>query len=426
MDRVFLPAATVFWLAGVSLLIGCGKNGVAPPPPPARIGIQAGNNQQAPIGTTLAIAPAAAVSDQSGNPVSNVSVTFAVASGGGSVTGGNTTTNTSGVATVGSWTLGPLPGTNTVTATASGSGIAGNPATFTATGCTNCWTTKASMPTARWLLATEQVGNILYALGGANPNIIGVLATVEAYDPSTNTWTTRASMPTARQGLGVTAINGILYAVGGLDAAGNLLATVEAYDPSNNIWTTKASMPTARTGLGVTAINGILYAVGGDVGGAITRTVEAYDPGGNTWTTEAPMPTARSGLGATAINGILYAFGGSSASAGDEATVEAYDPSSNTWTTKVSMPTQRALFGATSINGILYAAGGVSKVLNQFIVVATVEAYDPSTNTWTTKASMPTARYAFAGTAINGMLYAVGGFDDAAVSIVGTLTAYQP
>jgi len=419
MDRVFLPAATVFWLAGFSLLIGCGKNGVAPPAPPARIGIQAGNNQQAPIGTTLAIAPAAAVSDQSGNPVSNVSVTFAVASGGGSVTGGNTTTNTSGVATVGSWTLGPLPGTNTVTATASGSGIAGNPATFTATGCTNCWTTKASMPTARWLLATEEVSNILYALGGANPNIIGVLATVEAYDPSTNTWTTRASMPTARQGLGVTAINGILYAVGGLDAAGNLLATVEAYDPSNNIWTTKASMPTARTGLGVTAINGILYAVGGDVGGANTATVEAYDPGGNTWTTEAPMPTAQSGVAVTAINGILYAVGGG-------ATVEAYDPSSNTWTTKASMPTPRGLFSATSINGILYAAGGVSHVLNQFIVVATVEAYDPSTNTWTTKASMPTARYAFAGTAINGILYAVGGFDDAAVSIVGTLTAYQP
>jgi len=261
-------------------LIACGNNSAAPPELPAEISIQAGNNQQAPIGTTVAIAPAVAVSDQSGSPVPNISVTFAVASGGGSVTGGNTTTNTSGVATVGRWTLGPLPGTNTVTATASGSGIAGNPATFTATGCSNCWTTKASMPTARWLLATEEVSNILYALGGANPNIIGVLATVEAYDPSTNIWTTKASMPTARQGLAVTAINGILYAVGGEDAAGNLLATVEAYDPSTNTWTTKASMLTARYAFAGTAINGMLYAVGGfdDAAVSIVGTLTAYQP----------------------------------------------------------------------------------------------------------------------------------------------------
>jgi hypothetical protein len=49
-----------------------------------------------------------------------VSVTFAVASGGGSVTGETATSDLSGAATVGSWTLGAQPGTNTLTASAPG------------------------------------------------------------------------------------------------------------------------------------------------------------------------------------------------------------------------------------------------------------------------------------------------------------------
>src|SRR5439155_23941703 len=89
------------------------------------------------------------------------------------------------------------------------------------------------------------------------------LATVEAYDPATDTWTTKASMPTARFGLSLTTINGTLYAVGGNIANVGSQAAVEAYDPVTNTWTTKASMLTPRTYIGLAAINGILYAVGG-------------------------------------------------------------------------------------------------------------------------------------------------------------------
>ncbi len=69
------------------------------------------------------------VADAFGNPLQNVLVTFAVASGGGSVTGGLANTNASGIATVGSWKLGGTIGANTLTATA-GSLTA---VTFTAT-----------------------------------------------------------------------------------------------------------------------------------------------------------------------------------------------------------------------------------------------------------------------------------------------------
>src|SRR5205823_2425723 len=94
------------------------------------LAIAAGNNQSAPVGTAVATRPAVIVRDQFNNPVANVAVIFAVASGSGSVTGASQTTNASGLATVGSWTLGTSTGTNTLTAPTSGL----PPLTFTATG----------------------------------------------------------------------------------------------------------------------------------------------------------------------------------------------------------------------------------------------------------------------------------------------------
>jgi hypothetical protein len=94
-----------------------------------QITINAGNNQMAMVGTAVVTAPSVLVRDALNNPVSGVSVTFAVASGGGSVTGGIATTNVNGIATVGSWTLGPALGTNTLTATSGGLSV-----TFLATG----------------------------------------------------------------------------------------------------------------------------------------------------------------------------------------------------------------------------------------------------------------------------------------------------
>src|SRR5207302_3059523 len=92
------------------------------------IAVTGGNGQNATVDTNVATAPSVKVTDQYGNAVSGVGVAFAVASGGGSRTGGSATTNASGVATVGSWKLGTASGANTLTAT-SGS-LTGSPITF--------------------------------------------------------------------------------------------------------------------------------------------------------------------------------------------------------------------------------------------------------------------------------------------------------
>jgi hypothetical protein len=98
----------------------------------ASIAAVAGNNQFADPGIAVATAPAVRVADVDGNGVSGVAVTFAVDSGGGLITGATQTTDPAGVATVGSWTLGPAAGSNSLIATAEG--LTGVSVTFKANG----------------------------------------------------------------------------------------------------------------------------------------------------------------------------------------------------------------------------------------------------------------------------------------------------
>ena len=117
---------------GVSGTVTFSATGIAGAPATIAIANASSNNQNAAAGTAVAIPPSVKVTDAKGNPVSGVSVTFAVASGGGSITGGSGTTDASGIAQVGSWTLGAAAGPNSLTAT-SGS-LTGSPVTFSATG----------------------------------------------------------------------------------------------------------------------------------------------------------------------------------------------------------------------------------------------------------------------------------------------------
>jgi adhesin/invasin len=100
--------------------------------PATEMSLNAGDAQTASAGTAVAVKPSVLVEDAGDHPVAGVHVTFAVAAGGGSVTGADAVSNASGIATVGSWKLGGTAGANTLTATAAG--LAGSPVTFTATG----------------------------------------------------------------------------------------------------------------------------------------------------------------------------------------------------------------------------------------------------------------------------------------------------
>ena len=140
-----------------------------------------GDAQTATVASAVATAPSVKVTDQFGNAVSGVAVTFAVTAGGGSVTGGNQVTNAGGIATVGSWTLGSSAGANGMSATATG--LTGSPLGFTATGTAAAAaniarnagnaqtdTIGAKLPVALSVLVTDNFGN---AVSGATVNWAG-------------------------------------------------------------------------------------------------------------------------------------------------------------------------------------------------------------------------------------------------------------
>lgn len=110
----------------------------------ATVSAVAGENQTAPAGGAVAVAPGVRVMDGYGNLVEGAAVTFSVLSGGGRVTGGVALTNAQGIATVGSWILGSVPGEQTLAARVEESGVADNPVVFTAT---------ATLPTGSSLVA---------------------------------------------------------------------------------------------------------------------------------------------------------------------------------------------------------------------------------------------------------------------------------
>jgi alpha-tubulin suppressor-like RCC1 family protein len=96
----------------------------------------AGNQEDGYGGVALTVAPAVQVTDAYGNPKPGFSVSFAVASGGGSVSGTSganvqstvQSTASDGTARPSSWTLGGAPGINSLTA--SSGTLAGSPSTF--------------------------------------------------------------------------------------------------------------------------------------------------------------------------------------------------------------------------------------------------------------------------------------------------------
>ncbi len=88
--------------------------------------------------------------------------------------------------------------------------------------------------------------------------------------------------------------------------------------------------------------------------------------------------------------------------------VEEYNPQTDTWISKTSMPTARHALGlVTASDGNIYAIGGFDGVGNY---INTVEVYDPQTDTWMTGNSMPTARGNMGVVATNdGKIYVIGG-----------------
>jgi N-acetylneuraminic acid mutarotase len=233
-----------------------------------------------------------------------------------------------------------------------------------------------------------------------------------------------------------------------------MASCVIAYRPvsaaSPNSWTPKTPMRVARAYLGVAVVNGKIYAIGGDEGSEmgncmtgtsmtnnVVNVTEEYDPNLDTWASKAPMPTDRALFGTAVYQNKIYCIGGYNGediviNAGtyewkteyyDVGANEVYDPATNTWQTKTSLPTPRFSAATTIVNGKIYVIGGrtMTDLWSNFNLN---EAYDPETDSWTTKTPAPFNVSCPASAVVNNKIYVLG--EDPNANWKNVILIYDP
>jgi len=240
------------------------------------------------------------------------------------------------------------------------------------------------------------------------------------YDPETDSWSEKIVMPTGRSNFTLVTANNKIYAIGGDPFSGKH----EMYDPMKDAWTNLAPLPTPRQHVYGTVLNGKIYVIGGlqQVNDSelpsqwsynnISVKNEVYDIEGDKWIEKAPMPTPRHGTQSISANDKIYVIGGM----GEEKNiwkslfvVEMYDPQTDKWETKTSLPEPRDGFGMFAINKKIFIVGG----FNGESVVNSVLVYDTEKDSWTKATDFPNEKNGSAGAALVGdTIYIIGGCDN--------------
>jgi N-acetylneuraminic acid mutarotase len=395
--------------------------------------MQTGDSQYATVGRPVAVNPKVLVVNDSGRPVQGVTVNFAVTSGGGSASGTQAVSDSAGFATVGSWTLGSETGANTLTATIRGGD--GTPIVFTAIAMCDCWKERAAVNKARRLAGSAVLGGKLYLIGGWNQRDLSL--PVEEYDPASDTWVVRGTVP-AQYKTGAVALNGELYLVAGEFSGTTPTPALASYDPVTGRLTQHLAPPTPRAQMEAAVVDGRLYVLGGlDGVTGILTTVEAFDPKTETWTTVAPMPRGRYQMAVAVVEGIIYVIGGQARGGPGTyvseivASVIAYDPKTDTWTDKASLPERLSSAAVGVVNGRIYVAGGTRfewTGTDRYVMdpwTPNVYVYDPHTDHWSIQPPMHTPRYEATAAGLDSTVYVIGGVG-ALGAMLGNVEALKP
>jgi len=265
-------------------------------------------------------------------------------------------------------------------------------------------------------------------------------------------WTKLAPFPEPAEELLGAAAGGKMYVFFGLAPGWKPIGMVYEYDPASDKWAKKKPMPLLSHHVAFTEYRGKIYAFGGFVypssGPAAWVPIDnawEYDPATDSWKALAPMPTKRGSPVAVVAGDKIYVIGGATLPSGSKetavhparphisvATVEEYDPATNAWRARTSMPTPRNHATAGAVNGKIYVVGGrtgTAFISSGSSNIDVVEEYDPISDTWgSARARMPSARSAMASGVYEGRIYVTGGEgqDAQRMYTFRALEAYDP
>lgn len=172
-------------------------SGTAGPPPPPAVDIIANStvSQSGSVGVAVTTPPSVLVRDASLVGVAGIPVQWVVTAGQGAAGAAETVTNGSGIATIPSWVLGAIPGTNTMEARAAG--LTGSPVVFTATASIG---SGAQFPAAPFSVEYLSVAKKWYVSGGA-ATVAGPPNVVRSFDSTTRAWLTDITVGSNPRGM---------------------------------------------------------------------------------------------------------------------------------------------------------------------------------------------------------------------------------
>jgi N-acetylneuraminic acid mutarotase len=269
-----------------------------------------------------------------------------------------------------------------------------------------------------------------FALAGAIA-VTHALAQAPAAPTPTNPWVTAlAPFPDASEEVLGAVAGGKLFC--GLGPNWTPKALVYEYDSASDNWTRKKPMQLPSHHVAFASLGDKIYAFGGftlpDSGPPAWRPLDnawEYDPAADSWKALAPMPTKRGAAGAAVVNGKIYVTGGATSRPGVTesgihparphevlATVEEYDPATNTWSERRPLLVARNHHAVAAVGNYVYAIGG--RIGSAFISrgsnnIDLVERYDPAADAWTAMERMPTPRSAIGAGVYSGHILVPGG-----------------
>jgi hypothetical protein len=295
-----------------------------------------------------------------------------------------------------------------------------------------CWYYKANMSTPRRAMAAVELDSEIYVIGGRNGTYNNLVERYDPAGPSGGSWETLAPMPTPRDLL-VAAVaepqpgDPRIYAIGGRNPLVGY-GIVEMYDPGSDTWVARQPMNVARFGAVAGVVNNKIYVIGGWATTEALDTVEAYDPTTDTWTLNfdvneefEPVPEPLAFAGAAVVDNKIYVIGGRTNSidpgnpdpADVLSTVYEFDPSSNTWTRRADIPSPREgeipgrnRMTTAVVGDNIYMIGGANYPDRW---LDTVQVYTPASNSWESLNWMPTRQGELASAVVGDTIYVFGG-----------------
>ncbi|MCR8717699.1 hypothetical protein NVV30_03195 [Pseudomonas syringae] len=291
------------------------------------------------------------------------------------------------------------------------------------------WSQAASSGLARQEIYPVEFDGKIYIAGGLQTPAPGFTAYFEAFDPKLNRWNKLAPLPEARHHIALAETGGLIYAVGGFSGAypdWRMHSSVFIYNPHRDQWSAGPSMPNPHAEGVVEAVEGKIYSLGGRR--AIqpdaknfrdyedTAQSDVLDPSTKQWHRIEDAPSARNSAGGAVIDGKIYVVGGRKVirQANGEltqvnvATLEIYDPATNTWATKAPMPQTQGAPAAATYSGKLYVFGG-EQWAPEKKAFAEGWVYDPAKDAWSALPALPTPRHGLGAGVVGNRIYFIDG-----------------